>query len=92
MYVRRLILMCVPTVAITAILFGTVFLFAVITDTYPVVPSEGFSLAGKVQVLAEAILTGAALGLAIGIILFLLLLGWDAAKNLGPLARRLWRW
>ncbi len=91
MYVRHLVLMLVLSSAITAILFGTVFLFAVITDTYPVVPREGFSLARKVQVLAEAILTGAALGLAIGIILFLLSLTWDAAKNLGPLARRLWR-
>lgn len=81
MLVRRLLLICTASSMVMALVVGIFILWAVVVDYYPVVPAEGFSLGRKTVEVATGTLYGAPLGLATGVLVFLLSLGRDALKR-----------
>ena len=81
MNVRRFLLLCGACTAAMALVFGFLFLWAVIVDYYPVVPADGLSLRRKVGEVVEGATIGAVLGLAVGVVMFLLSLGWESIRK-----------
>jgi len=78
---RRLFLICASSALVMALFVGSLFLWAVAVDWYPIVPSEGFSTGEKMGAVFQGAFLGAAIGLVIGVLMFLLSLVRDKAGN-----------